>query len=66
MRPVDRTLCEAWAALTVEARRSGKPIGHADAWVAATARVYGLLLVTNNTRHYAGLAGLTVLTEPAA
>ena len=66
MRPVDRALCEVWAALTVEARRNGKPLGHADAWVAATARVYGLPLVTNNSRHYAGLAGLTVLTEPTA
>ena len=62
-RPVDRTLCEAWAAIRVEARRAGQPIGHADAWVAATARLYDLPLVTNNARHYGGVSGLTVVTE---
>ncbi len=63
-RPVDRALCEAWAAITVEARRAGQPIAHADAWIAATARLYGLPLVTNNARHYAGVAGLNLVTEP--
>ena len=62
-RPVDRALCETWASITVEACRNGRPIGHADAWVAATARLDGLPLVTNNARDYAGVGGLTVLTE---
>ena len=65
-RPVDRALCETWAAITVEARRNGRPIGHADAWVAVTARLDGLPLVTNNARHYVGVGGLTVLTESSA
>jgi predicted nucleic acid-binding protein len=65
-RPVDSALCETWAAITVEARRNGRPIGHADAWVAATARLDGLPLVTNNARDYAGVGGLTVLTESSA
>jgi predicted nucleic acid-binding protein len=65
IRPFDRALCSTWAAVTVEARRAGQPIGHADAWIAATARVYGLPLVTNNARHYTGVAGMTIVTEGA-
>jgi predicted nucleic acid-binding protein len=61
-RPVDRALCEAWAAIMVEARRAGRLIAHADAWIAATARVDGLPLVTNNVRHYAGVSGLQLIT----
>jgi predicted nucleic acid-binding protein len=63
IRPFDRRLCETWAAVTVEARRAGRPIGHADAWVAATARLYDLPLVTHNARHFAGVSGLAVLTQ---
>jgi predicted nucleic acid-binding protein len=60
---VDRRLCEAWAEIMVEARVAGRSIAHADAWVAATARVYDVPLVTNNARHFAGVAGLSVITE---
>jgi tRNA(fMet)-specific endonuclease VapC len=62
IRPVDRALCTAWAAIMVEARRNGTPVAHADAWVAATARLEGLPLVTHNVRHYRNLSGLTIIT----
>ena len=62
-RPADRALCEAWAMIMAEARRRGTSIGHADAWIAATAFVEGLPLVTNNARHFGVVAGLTIRTE---
>ncbi len=43
-----------------------QPIAHADAWIAATARLYGLPLVTNNARHYAGVAGSTIWASDQA
>lgn len=55
-------LCERWAEVTDSARRAGRPIGAADAWVAATALQQGVPLVTHNGAHYAGVAGLTVLS----
>jgi predicted nucleic acid-binding protein len=61
---VDRALCQAWADVTVAARRAGRPIQTADAWIAATALAHSLPLVTHNGADYAGVAGLTLLTEP--
>jgi tRNA(fMet)-specific endonuclease VapC len=61
--PYDRDLCRWWAAASVEARRSGRPIQCADAWIAATALSYGVPLVTHNAEDYAGVTGLTVITE---
>src|SRR6266516_7837989 len=34
---VDRALCRAWAEVADQARRHGRPIPAADAWIAATA-----------------------------
>jgi predicted nucleic acid-binding protein len=44
------------------ARRQGRPIQTADAWIAATALHLGVPLVTHNPADYAGVSGLTVLT----
>ena len=49
--------------VTDTARRSGKPIAVADAWIAATALSYGVPLVTHNVGDFAGLPGLTVISE---
>ena len=65
-RPVDRALCETWATIMADARRRGTPIAHADAWIAATAQLEGLPLVTNNLRHFSVVAGLTIRTETLA
>lgn len=61
---VDRALCGAWADVTDSARRAGRPIQTADAWIAATAVHYRLPLVTHNAADYAGVRGLVVITEP--
>ena len=58
----DDAACEAWAEVTDTARRKGRPIGAADAWIAATALVRGFPLVTNNPIDYAGVEGLEILT----
>jgi tRNA(fMet)-specific endonuclease VapC len=60
----DRRLCRIWAAVSTAGRRSGRPIQAADAWIAATALFLNAPLVTNNPSDYAGLPGLTVLSEP--
>jgi predicted nucleic acid-binding protein len=56
-------LCERWAEATDSARRNGKPIGAADAWIAATALLQHVPLVTHNRTHYVGVEGLTVISE---
>lgn len=56
-------LCELWAQATHSAQRNGKPISAADAWVAAAALVQNIPLVTHNRAHYAGVTGLTVISE---
>jgi predicted nucleic acid-binding protein len=59
----DRDLCRLWAEVTDRARRNGKPIECADAWIAATALALGVPLVTHNPADYAGVEGLTVISE---
>jgi tRNA(fMet)-specific endonuclease VapC len=59
--PFDRPLCRRWAEAMDGARRQGRPIQTADAWIAATALHLGLPLVTHNPSDYAGVPGLNVL-----
>jgi tRNA(fMet)-specific endonuclease VapC len=60
--PYDPDLCRWWAAVKVAARRAGRPIQSSDAWIAATALLYGIPLVTHNPDDFAGVAGLTVIS----
>jgi tRNA(fMet)-specific endonuclease VapC len=61
--PFNRSLCLRWAEVADRARRKGRPIGVADAWIAATALEHDIPLITNNAGHYAGVEGLTVVAE---
>jgi predicted nucleic acid-binding protein len=61
----DRLLCRLWAEVSVRARRNGRPIETADAWIAATALTLGVPLLTHNAADYAGVDGLTLLSEAA-
>jgi tRNA(fMet)-specific endonuclease VapC len=61
--PYDRDLCRWWAEVSDEARRSGRPIQSSDAWIAATAMLYGIPLVTHNPSDFAGVTGLSIITE---
>lgn len=61
---VSRDLCHKWAEATNSARQAGRPIETADAWMAATALLYKVPLITHNNRHYAGVSGLQVISTP--
>jgi tRNA(fMet)-specific endonuclease VapC len=61
--PFDRALCLRWAEVMDSARRQGRPIQTADAWIAATALLAVVPLVTHNPADYAGVNGLTILSE---
>jgi predicted nucleic acid-binding protein len=52
----------AWEASRISRglRRAGLPIGDNDIWVAASALVYRLPLVSDNSRHFARVPGLEV------
>jgi predicted nucleic acid-binding protein len=56
-------LCRRWAEVLDDARRRGRPIATADAWVAATALFLNMPLVTNNESHFSSVPGLTVISE---
>jgi len=46
--PFNRALCLQWAVVRDSTRRIGRQIKVADSWIAATAILYGIPLVTNN------------------
>ena len=56
-------LCRMWAQVRATARRGGREIDIADAWIAATALLHDLPLVTHNRRHYEGVEGLRIISE---
>jgi len=61
----DCDLCRWWADVTEGARAKGRPIDKADAWHAALALSLAVPLVTHKPGDYAGVDGLTILTEAA-
>ena len=56
--PSSRDLIVKWAEVMVVARSLGRRIELADAWIAATALLYGAPLVTNNPGDYVAVPGL--------
>jgi|SRR5882762_4916419 len=60
--PSSRDLVLKWAEAMVAARRSGRRLETADAWIAATATLYGAPLI-HNGGDYLGAPGLKVITE---
>ena len=61
-----RDLAPLWAFATVEAERVGQPIEAGDAWIAATALLFRIPLVTHNPGDFAGVPGLMIITEQRA
>ena len=59
---IDAAVAEAWGAIVARRDRSGRPIGVMDAFVAATAEVYALTLVTRNAPDFASAA--TAVFDP--
>jgi tRNA(fMet)-specific endonuclease VapC len=61
--PADDELCRKWAEVSFARRRVGRPIQTADAWIAATALLYRVPLITHNGADYQMVEGLTVISE---
>ena len=59
--PWNRTLCTVWAEVMSTARKRGFRIDCADGWIAATALLYDVPLVTHNRDDYRGVQGLKVI-----
>jgi tRNA(fMet)-specific endonuclease VapC len=60
--PVSRELCAKWAEVAFAAKRRGRPIQTADAWIAASALHYQVPLITNNRDDYSSVDGLALLS----
>lgn len=58
--PVDADICMRAADLGAQLRLAGKTIDWADLFVAATASVHDLVVVTRNVRHFERIPGLQV------
>jgi tRNA(fMet)-specific endonuclease VapC len=58
--PFDEAAAERFAVVATDLRQSGTPIGVFDTLVAAQALSLGLVVVTNNTRHFGRVRGLKV------
>ena len=61
----DTETARTWAFVKAECERKGRPIGHADAWIAATALRFNVPLITHNARDFESVPDLTVITEPS-
>jgi len=58
----DNLLCATWAAVRNESSRKGRPMSSADAWIAATALVLSVPLVTNNPKDYRHVDNLQLVS----
>jgi toxin FitB len=50
--PVDADVAEAWGRIVSRSEAAGRPIGAMDAFLAATAQVHELTLVTRDVAHF--------------
>jgi tRNA(fMet)-specific endonuclease VapC len=55
-------LCGKWAEVPFAAKKKGRPIQTADAWIAASALHYQVPLITNNRSDYSAVDGLLLLS----
>ena len=59
----DDQMCGRWAQAMNSACKRGRPVAPADAWIAATALLLDVPLITHNGTHYSGIEGLRVICE---
>lgn len=52
MLPMDTAVAEAWGTMMARSQALGRPMGVADGFIAATAEVHGLALVTRNASDF--------------
>lgn len=58
--PIDAEVCMVTADLTARLRRSGRSLDWADLFIAATALVHGLIVVTRNVQHFDRIDSLLI------
>ncbi len=56
-------LCYRWAEIIENGKRRGRSIQPGDAWIAATALLNTVPLVTHTSKDFAGIDGLTIISE---
>ena len=61
--PSSSNLCVKWAEVTIAAQAAGRRIDCADAWIAATALLYQVPLMTHNRADYLGVPGLRLISH---
>ena len=49
---IDSAVADAWGKMVARSEAAGRPIGAMDAFIAATAQVHGLTLITRNTSDF--------------
>jgi toxin FitB len=54
--PIDLPVAHAWGSITARRERAGRPISPIDAFIAATAEVHDLTLVTRDVAEFASAA----------
>ncbi len=59
----NRDLCRTWAQVMARTRRNGRQLSCADGWIAATAILYDLPLLTHNRRDFQHVPGLRLASE---
>ena len=59
----DDDMSRHWAAITAHRRSKGFPIECGDAWIAATAIRHSMSLLTHNSRDFADIPNLTLVTH---
>jgi predicted nucleic acid-binding protein len=59
----DEAICLRWAEVEANAQRQGRPVSVSDAWIAATALVHAVPLVTHNPDDFKNVPGLSIITE---
>jgi tRNA(fMet)-specific endonuclease VapC len=60
LAPMPEAAGEHYGQIRAELQKNGQVIGNNDLWLAAHARAEGWILVTNNEREFARVAGLQV------
>jgi predicted nucleic acid-binding protein len=60
--PYNVEVCLSYARTCAQREERGQPIDTADALIAASALWLAIPLVTNNSRHFQGIEGLTVIS----
>ena len=64
--PYDQEIALRYGSVRAEREAQGKPIGFADAWIAACALCYDIPLATHNRRDFEHIPGLDLITEANA